>query len=64
MNDRHRRVMCNMKRDDPKRYLWANLKAMVSGAGMSAEEICAAIAIMTKKKRKPIKWHKSNKGWK
>lgn len=63
MNDRHRRVMRNMKRDDPKRYLWTNIKAMVSGAGMSTKEICAAIAIMTKKKRKPIRWHKSNKGW-
>jgi len=63
MNDRHRRVMRNMKRDDPKRYLWNILKEMASGVGMSAKEICAAITIMTKGKHKPINWHKSNKGW-
>ena len=63
MSNRDRRVMRNMKRDDPKRYLWTIIKSMASGVGMSVKEICAAIAIMTKKKRKPIKWHKSNKRW-
>lgn len=64
MNDRHRRVMRNMKRDDPKRRWMILFNAMAREVGLSAKEIYAAIAIMTKKKPMPIKWHKQNKGWK
>lgn len=65
MNDRHRRVMRILKVEQPWKYGMYLIGKTIGSAGLSFNEAASAISIMngTHRWRKPIKWHKANKGW-
>lgn len=71
MNDRHRRVMRNMKREHPRRYMYIKTNESFKKFGISAKNALNLFAQFFQKKSqpsnhtyvKPIQWHKSNKGW-
>lgn len=64
MNDRHRRVMRNMKREQPSKYKLTVVREMIKSVGLSAENCLGQLPrFLRQMKRKPIKWHKSNKRW-
>jgi len=70
MNDRHKRVMNRMYYEHP----WWYAARLVNdgfrkGMSLTLPEVTKAVAMLSGNyvkpiKRKPIKWHKSNKGWK
>lgn len=65
MNDRHRRVMWNMKRDDHDEYVRIIVVGKIArGIKSTAEGAYRAVISFFKVKRKSIKWHKANKRWK
>ncbi len=69
MNNRHRRVMRNMKREYPKRYMWIKANESLKKLGVSTKNALNLFAQFFSKKNRPsnhgtpTKWHKSNKGW-
>lgn len=64
MNDRKRRVMRMMKREHPSKYKLTVVQEIIRGVHASAKAIFNQLAkFLRQTKRKPIKWHKSNKKW-
>lgn len=65
MNDRHRRVMRNMKRDNHDEYVRIIVVGKIArGIKSTVEGAYRGVISFFKVKCKPIKWHKANKRWK
>lgn len=61
MNDRHKRVMRNMHRDDIRLWWARRMSESFKTASISAVDSPSWFRLNAH--RKPIKWHKSNKRW-
>lgn len=70
MNDRHRRVMNRMYYEHPWWYTARLIgNGFREGASLTFDDVTNVIAMLRGDdvrtiRRKPINWHKQNKGWK
>lgn len=64
MNNRYRRLMSTLRKNNPKSYLFEVITRMSRNTNLTKKEIQIAIKTLSSKENaKSVKWHKQNKRW-